>query len=618
MSQINNTFIKLRSRLRERDIKLWEEPYYFEGVGSIETEMDRLARDLSGELGIDLADCRCALAEMQDGALRKLAARREFNATGLATFNVRCVDSKGGTSQILEIKCSLGGMGSELQGEVAKKLNLSDPSHVKCISGGRLINGQTTLASQGLKTNQQLMVIVGGENEGQQLHERIQRIRADVELITDADHRFMEMEDQDGRPIFLPPDENRSLLMAMSMYEASRGAMRRENFDEALLLLLEADELFSRCDSKFLEAVDNYALINLDIVWCYLCLKNITQLPDAQRRLDICERSFFKSYGEQFGRLYSLKGTSCPERALIMRLHLLQGVLFFHQNRRDEAYEKLEEASRDLNELRVDDDQLSALVEMGYEESDARLALRSCAGNVDRAIEFIQERKVKISEERRNSAPARQVYQEMRDANSGGGEWVDPRSVCRLMEMGYERRLVVEALKRTKNNLERSLDLLQRHSDDLRANLPATPAVDESLLSTLQQLGFPAPNARVALETTDNNFRKSIEFLLKSFVSEAELLGVIEKMTKLVEDLGPSGSKRGSSSSSSTTPLVNLSGSKMRLVKSVLSQAKSEIESYNAYKRFNEELSEINSHYLDLPLVQEEQILIEYRNLLER
>jgi len=452
-------------------------------------------------------------------------------------------------------------------------------------------------------------------NEGQNLHERIQRIRADVEIIADADHRFMEMEDQDGRPIFLPPDENRSLLMAMSMYEASRAAIRREHFDEALLLLLEADELFSCCNSNILEAVDNYALINLDIVWCYLCLKSITQLPDAQRRLEICERSFFKSYGEQFSRLYSMKGTSCPERALIMRLHLLQGVLFFHQNRRDEAYEKLDEAAKDLDELRVNEYQLTTLMEMGFGESDARLALRSCAGNVDRAIQFIQERMEKITEERKNSAQAKRVNLEMREANSGG-EWVDPRSVCRLMEMGYERRLVVEALKRTENNLDRSLDLLQRRSDDLRANLPATPPVDESLLSTLQQLGFPAASAQAALETTVNDFRKSIEFLLKSFVREEELLGVIEAMTKLLEDLGPSGSNRGNNHN--TTPLVNLSTSKINLIKSVLTQAKSEIESYNAFKRVNDEFSEINSHYLDIKLVQEEQVLIEYRSLLER
>ncbi|XP_016974421.1 NEDD8 ultimate buster 1 [Drosophila rhopaloa] len=615
MSQIDNTFIKLRARLRDRDIKLWEEPYYFDGVGSIESEMDRLARDLSGDLDISISDCRCALVEMQDGALRKLAARREFNDTGLATFNVRCVDSKGGTSQMMEIKCSLGVSGADLQKEVAKKLDLADPSHVKCISGGRIINGMRTLASQGLKTNQQLMVVVGGGNQGQELHERIQRIRADVEIVADADHRFMEMEDQDGRPIFLPPDENRTLLMAMGMYEKARAAMRKENLDEALLLLLETDELFSRCNSKFLEAVDNYALINLDIVWCYLCLKNITQLPDAQRRLDICERSFRKSYGEQFDRLYAIKGTSCPERALIMRLHLLQGVLYFHQNRRDESYERLEEAAKALDELKVNDDQLLTLVEMGYGESDARLALRSCAGNIDRAIQFIQDRREKVSEERRNSAPLRQVNQEMREANSGG-DWVDPRSVCRLMEMGYERRLVVEALKKTKNNLDRSLDLLQRHSDELRANLTATPPVDESLLSTLQQLGFQTQTARSALETTENDFRKSVEFLLKSFVNETELMAVIGAMTKLLEDHGPSGSNRTTSNSSA--PLLNLSSSKLALIQSVLGQAKSEMESYNAFKRFNEDLSENSSNYLDLPLVQEEQILSEYRRLLER
>lgn len=81
------------------------------------------------------------------------------------------------------------------------------------------------------------------------------------------------MEDQDGNPVFLPPAENRALLMGMSYYEKARAAMKREQFDEALILLLESDEKFITCNSKFLESVDNYALVNLDIVWCYLCLK---------------------------------------------------------------------------------------------------------------------------------------------------------------------------------------------------------------------------------------------------------------------------------------------------------------------------------------------------------
>ncbi|KAH8382832.1 hypothetical protein KR009_005504 [Drosophila setifemur] len=616
MSQIDNTFIKLRARLRERDIKLWEEPYYSEGVGSIEAEMERLAGDFCGDLGISVSNCRCALTELQDSALRKLAARKEFTETGLATFNVRCVDGKGGTAQMVDIKCPLEGLGSDLQKAVAKRLNLSDPTHVKCISGGRIIDGQKSLSVQGLKNNQQLMVVVGRQEQGQNLHERIQGIRADVELIVNADNRFMEMEDQDGRPIFLPPDENRSLLMAMGMCEKARAAMRRDHFDEALLLFLEADELFARCNSKFLEVVDNYALLNLDIVWCYLCLKNITQLPDAQRRLDICERSFRRSYGEQFDRLYSIRGDCCPERALIMRLHLLQGVLYFHQNRRDESYERLEEAAKALDELKVNDDQLFALVEMGYKETDARLALRSSAGNVDRAIQFIQDRSEKVTEERRISEPVRKVNRQMKGGKAGGGEWVDPRSVCRLMEMGYERLMVVEALKRTKNNLERSLDLLQRHSEDLRANLPTSPPVDESLLSTLQQLGFHLPSARAALETTNNDFKKSVEFLLKSFASETELMGLISAMTKLLEDHAPSGSNRTSANSSS--PFLNLSGSKLALIETVLNQAKTEMKSYVAFERFNGDLSGNSSDYLDLPLVQEEQILSEYRQLLER
>lgn len=81
------------------------------------------------------------------------------------------------------------------------------------------------------------------------------------------------MEDQDGNPVFLPPNENRALLMAMGFCEKARAAIKRQHYDEALILLLEADEKFTTCNSGFLESVDNYALVNLDIVWCYLCLK---------------------------------------------------------------------------------------------------------------------------------------------------------------------------------------------------------------------------------------------------------------------------------------------------------------------------------------------------------
>jgi len=38
----------------------------------------------------------------------------------------------------------------------------------------------------------------------------------------------------------------------------------------------------SKCQSSgVLGVVDNYALVCLDICWCYLCLQNISSLPDA-------------------------------------------------------------------------------------------------------------------------------------------------------------------------------------------------------------------------------------------------------------------------------------------------------------------------------------------------
>lgn len=40
MSQIDNIFIQVRARLRSEGIKLWEEPYYSEDLGSIEAAME--------------------------------------------------------------------------------------------------------------------------------------------------------------------------------------------------------------------------------------------------------------------------------------------------------------------------------------------------------------------------------------------------------------------------------------------------------------------------------------------------------------------------------------------------------------------------------------------------
>ncbi|KAH8336725.1 NEDD8 ultimate buster 1 isoform X1 [Drosophila kikkawai] len=613
MSHIDNIFTQVRARLQSEGVKLWEEPYFSEDLGCIEGAMENLAAEYGRFLGIPSDRCYFVLTELQDNALRKLAARREFNATGLATFKVRRIDNRGGggTTTMQDVKCDLNSLGSDLQAAIAAKLQLPDSNHVKCIAAGKMVASNATLASQQLKNNQQLIVIVTGrgDNQNEALYDRINRIKADVEAVVSSQNQLMEMEDQNGSPVFLPPDENRALLTGLGFCEKAKVAMQREDFEEALLLLLEADERFATCNSQLLEKVDNYALLNLDIVWCYLCLKNVTQLPDAERRLSICTRSFRRSYGENFERLYSLKGKACPERALLMRLKLLQGVVLFHQNRRDEAFEHFEAASALLRELKVNEEELTMLVEMGFEVSEARLALRSSSngGGVEQAVQFIQERRQQLKEARKQSKAERSLHRRMSNGKNSG-DWVNPRSVCTLTNMGYDRRLAALALKRSKNDIPQAVDLLQSRADELMAALPKTRvSADTDQLAHLRQLGFDEDSVRAALESTSNNMERAIEFLLRAFRSEGELQEAMQRVT----DLATNGGDGPSTSNSNAAP-------PSPIIESVLRQARAEMETYKAYQRFNSDLSQSDQDYLDLPLVQEEHILAEYRNLLEQ
>lgn len=53
------------------------------------------------------------------------------------------------------------------------------------------------------------------------------------------------------------------------------------------------------------------------------------------------------------------------EAALFMRLHLLQAIVLFHQNKRQEASKLLARADSELSSLKVDDHRLSTLIELG-------------------------------------------------------------------------------------------------------------------------------------------------------------------------------------------------------------------------------------------------------------
>ena len=62
-------------------------------------------------------------------------------------------------------------------------------------------------------------------------------------------------------------------------------------------MMLSLCSVFRQCSAAILQSVDNYAVLCLDIVWCYLCLKNVEDLPDAGKHyyLDIIVTFAYKS-----------------------------------------------------------------------------------------------------------------------------------------------------------------------------------------------------------------------------------------------------------------------------------------------------------------------------------
>lgn len=80
--------------------------------------------------------------------------------------------------------------------------------------------------------------------------------------------------------------------------------------------------LFRKCSADLLNRVDNYGLLNLDIVWTYLHLKSLQYISDAEARLKICEDSFYRCYGANLERLADIKGATGNVDELISNLFL--------------------------------------------------------------------------------------------------------------------------------------------------------------------------------------------------------------------------------------------------------------------------------------------------------
>lgn len=174
-------------------------------------------------------------------------------------------------------------------------------------------------------------------------------------------------------------------------------------------------------------------------------------------------------------RVTTLKGTAVNEKALIMRLHLLQAVQKFHQNNRNEARRLLSLAEMELVQLQVDEQSVSSLTEMGklkpeapnesydtflfclegFTNAEARVGLRATANNIERAIAFIEERRQQRKQARKVGAAQRKATSSLLTKKTD--KWINPKNLHLLIEMGFEKNLCAIALRKTNNDINQAV-----------------------------------------------------------------------------------------------------------------------------------------------------------------
>lgn len=415
-----------------------------------------------------------------------------------------------------------------------------DPDKMKLICKGHVIEDETSLESQNVKNNGQVMVLVlsqsSSESELQQKQEEetrasVSQTRQAAEALSNRkdnfkdDHYFLEINDQEGRPIQLPESERKALTLALTLHEKGRIALKKRSYAEALLLLLEAEKEFSHCRAQILSAVDNYGILCLDIVWCYFWLKSILDLPNAEEKLQKCKECFQRSYGQNLERLTFVRGGSGGELALFVRLHVLEAVCAYHKGDVPTAATYLNKAELMQGKLHVDKHQLTQLLLMGFTESEARLGLRTCQGDSTAAVEFITQRRQEKKERHdREEKERKRKRLERKLGKTVAGEWVNVDTYEALLEMGFPKKIAASALRQANNDVNKALQVLQDHPemldlpDDRSSSNPAfsVDRISDEHIAQAMSMGFAADTFKEALTRCHGDIDKAINMLVSN------------------------------------------------------------------------------------------------------
>ncbi|KFK39931.1 hypothetical protein AALP_AA3G308100 [Arabis alpina] len=374
-----------------------------------------------------------------------------------------------------------------LRDEVAQRSGL-DPDSIKLICAGKILKNDgddvtQTLAQLGIKENSKILSSRGAApEEGKSLmaeeerSRRLSRLKAAATALSkrhndgslpDQDYNI-ELEDQGGHTVKLGSEtDQRAAMMGLMLHTKGKRLIEMEMYSDAVEVLLMAEESFLLCDPKILELVDNIPIMEIDIVWCYFLLRDVKCLADAGVRLEKARKGLERAHGKDLSRVRLLQAGQCPELALYVRLELLEGVVAYHTGQNDKALNALKSAHAKLLQLQVPDEILSLVMGMGFQEKDAKRALRLNNQDIASSVDFLIEERAKRAQKHQDDLKRqKEILEQKKFGVTPMNKAVDMQMLDRLVSIGYARDLAAESLRRNENDFQLALDALTNPKDN--------------------------------------------------------------------------------------------------------------------------------------------------------
>ncbi|XP_044195151.1 NEDD8 ultimate buster 1 [Thunnus albacares] len=590
-----NTEAKLKNLLKQEKVQLWNPPYTDDDNQPGRQHMQELAERYAPLLCLPGSEVGGALETIRAQSVRRGNRNKKFRETNVATLELLLPrDSKKDpkTKNFLETRLDV------LVQEVVDRIREDyDLKYIKLILNGKTLCADQRLDQQGVKNHSKMMVLKLSDAElKKQLNEEeekrknqnesIQRTQKGFQILSERDGSedpdttpFLEIADQKGNPLNIPHEEKKALILAMGFHEKGRSLMKRKQYDNALCHLLQADQQFSKCGSALLGSVDNFGVLQLDIVWCYRSLEALSCLDDGRSRLQRAESCFLQCYGQQQQRLLMIKGNTGREEVLFLRLYLLQSLLSYLDGNDAQAQHQLSKVESLYGRLSLDSDKMTHLMSLGFTEREARLGLRACQGDLQGAANH-------ISNQRQDREELKQRERQKRRSRM--------EAISTLAEMGYSRRDAARALHQANGNVDTAFEILLDSRQTAQAtnnNMEGT--VSPEMVQQLLYLGFDRAASEAALRRTGGDVQSATQLLLDGQGARSPVPLPVSSPSTSSSSSSPS-SEEPSTSSNSTE---------------------------NDDELVNEVLEDISRHeedYLDLTLEEEAELIATMKTYLSR